>query len=80
MLLQSLKVALELLQMVTHDPCVITVVDHVDVTEVLSWFHLMLTTHLNRLIDTITSTIESSALRGVLYPEVLLVLATIHLD
>ena len=66
--------------MVTDDPVLITVVDHVDVAKVLSVLDLVLATDLNSLVDAIAGTVESSALSRVLDPEVLLVLAAIHFD
>ena len=66
--------------MVAHDPRLIGIVDHVDVTEVLCVFNLMLTNDLDGLIDAIPGAVKRSALRRVPDPEVLLVLTAIHFD
>ena len=55
--LQSLKIGLELLKMIADNLCVITVVNHINVSEVLAWIALVLAIDLNDLVDGIASAI-----------------------
>lgn len=79
-LFESLEVALELLQVVSDQVRLISVVDHVNVTEILRLVTLVLTTHLHDFINAVTGTVEGASLRWLLDSVIFLVLAAVHFD
>ena len=79
-LLEGLQIALELLQVISDGIGLICIVDHVQMAEVLGRVALVFAADLDHLIDAVTGAIESRALGRIFDPEVLLILAAVHLD
>ena len=79
-LLECYEIALELLQVISDGIGLVCVVDHVQMAEVLRRVALVFAADLDHLIEAVTGAIESHALGRVFDPEVLLVLAAVHLD
>ena len=78
-LLEGLKISLELHQVISENLSVVILINHVDVTVVCAGVAFVLTVDLNSLVETITGSVHVEALAGLSDPEVLGVLASIEL-